>query len=276
MSKAHRHLVVDGSNIATEGRNLPSLHQLDEAVKAIASERSIDSITVIVDATFAHRIDDSEKSMFEDAVNAGEIIMPPAGVVGRGDAFILMVADKADAVVLSNDSFQEFHGEHEWLFETGRLVGGKPIEHVGWVFVDRVPVRGPASRRAVREAKDGGSAKRTSGGRSRGRSKAQATGPLGTPKSPPPSGTSNRRGTSTSEAPAKGRGSKSDSSKNTAKKSGGRGSARKTGAAQKRDTSQRSGSRRSSEEVNEPMTFLSFVTNYSIGSEVEGVVERFS
>jgi hypothetical protein len=155
MSAPTRHLVVDGSNIATEGRNLPSLQQLDEAVQGVMAERSFGSITVIVDATFAHRIEDPEKPAFEEAVEAGEIIMPPAGVVGRGDAFILQVAEKADATVMSNDSFQEFHGEHEWLFDEGRLLGGKPIEHVGWVFVDRVPVRGPASRRAVREAQDG-------------------------------------------------------------------------------------------------------------------------
>ena len=32
----------------------------------------------------------------------------------------------AGATVLSNDSFQEFHGEYEWLFDKGRLIGGKP------------------------------------------------------------------------------------------------------------------------------------------------------
>jgi hypothetical protein len=51
--------------------------------------------------------------------------------------------------VLSNDSFQEFHAEHSWLFEDGRLIGGKPIPGVGWIFTTRNPVRGPKSR-AVR------------------------------------------------------------------------------------------------------------------------------
>ena len=82
------------------------------------------------------------------------MITPPAGAIGRGDAFILEVARRADAVVLSNDSFQEFHGAHPWLFEEGRLFGGKPIPHVGWVFVPRAPVRGATSRRAVRTAKE--------------------------------------------------------------------------------------------------------------------------
>ena len=36
---------------------------------------------------------------------------------------------------MSNDSFQEFHGQYEWLFDEGRLLGGKPIPGVGWVFL---------------------------------------------------------------------------------------------------------------------------------------------
>ncbi|HEX2701209.1 MAG TPA: hypothetical protein VHM89_13490, partial [Acidimicrobiales bacterium] len=53
----------------------------------------------------------------------------------------------------SNDSFQEFHGEHEWLFNNGRLIGGKPVPGVGWIFTPRTPVRGPKSRDAMREAR---------------------------------------------------------------------------------------------------------------------------
>ena len=44
-------LVVDGSNIATEGRSLPSLQQLDEAVRALVAERSHDHVIVVVDAS---------------------------------------------------------------------------------------------------------------------------------------------------------------------------------------------------------------------------------
>ena len=110
-------------------------------------------MTVVVDASFPNRIDDSERDTFEGAVSAGEVITPPAGVIGRGDAFLLQIADRADAVVLSNDSFQEFHGTYGWLFDAGRLVGGKPVPHVGWVFMNRSPVRGPLSRRSVSDAK---------------------------------------------------------------------------------------------------------------------------
>ncbi|MEQ1786231.1 MAG: hypothetical protein ABL966_04190, partial [Acidimicrobiales bacterium] len=148
-----KHVVVDGSNLATEGRNLPSLQQLDEAVRAYLDEFKPVKVTVVVDASFPNRIDEGERATFEEAINAGEVISPPAGVIGRGDAFLLQIADRADAVVLSNDSFQEFHGQYGWLFDQGRLVGGKPVPHVGWVFMERSPVRGPLSRRSVSDAK---------------------------------------------------------------------------------------------------------------------------
>ena len=83
----------------------------------------------------------------------GEVISPPAGAIGRGDAFVLRIAERTGAIVLSNDSFQEFHGEHPWLFDDGRLVGGKPVPGVGWIFTPRLPIRGPKSRAATAEAR---------------------------------------------------------------------------------------------------------------------------
>ena len=140
--------MVDGSNLATEARVLPSLAQLDESVKAFLAEEPNSEMIIVVDATFEHRIDKSERTRFKDAELAGELVTPPAGAIGRGDAFILKIAKRAGAVVLSNDSFQEFHAEHPWLFDEGRLIGGKPIPGVGWIFTARNPVRGPVSRAA--------------------------------------------------------------------------------------------------------------------------------
>ena len=76
-------LVVDGSNIATEGRSVPSLQQLDEAVTAFIAERPHDVVIVVVDATFGHRIDPSELPRFEEAVLDGELVTPPAGAIER-------------------------------------------------------------------------------------------------------------------------------------------------------------------------------------------------
>lgn len=145
------HVVVDGSNLATEGRTVPSLAQLDEAVRAYLAEDPGAEIVVVVDASFSHRIDPSERSQLEAAELHGEVVAPPAGAIGRGDAFVLRIAERTGAVVLSNDSFQEFHEEHPWLFDDGRLVGGKPVPGVGWIFTPRRPVRGPRSRKATKD-----------------------------------------------------------------------------------------------------------------------------
>jgi hypothetical protein len=147
----HSYVVVDGSNIATEGRSVPSLAQLDDAVRQFQAEFPGTEIIVVVDATFGHRIDPSERKAFDEAVAHAELVSPPAGAVGRGDAFLLRVAERVGAQVLSNDSFQEFHAEHPWLFDEGRLIGGKPVPGVGWIFTPRSPVRGARSREALAE-----------------------------------------------------------------------------------------------------------------------------
>ncbi|HEX3393450.1 MAG TPA: S1 RNA-binding domain-containing protein [Acidimicrobiales bacterium] len=178
---ARRPVVVDGSNLATEGRSMPSLAQLDEAVRAWLAENPDDEVIVVVDASFSYRIDESERKMFEEAEDAGEVVSPPAGAVGRGDGFLLRIADRVDAAVLSNDSFQEFHGEYKWLFDTGRLLGGKPVPNVGWIFTPRTPVRGPKSRMAVRDAQ-----KATKGSRSAPVVKAIAQATAEAIEAPPP------------------------------------------------------------------------------------------
>ena len=85
--------------------------------------------------------------------------------------------------ILSNDSFQEFHGDYDWLFDEGRLIGGKPVPHVGWVFVERLPVRGPKSRQAVKDAKQ---STRSTSRSTRGTASPLADQPLPVPTAPPP------------------------------------------------------------------------------------------
>jgi len=148
-------------------------------------------ITVVVDATFGHRIDPKESNEFDEAVANNELVAPPAGAIGRGDAFVLSIANKVNAVILTNDSFQEFHGQYEWLFEEGRLIGGKPVPHIGWVFVPRLPVRGPLSRKVTAEAKRRGGRDRKAdapmadAGTVRVGS-PEASKPMPVPKAPPP------------------------------------------------------------------------------------------
>ena len=160
-------MVVDGSNVATEGRTAPSLKQLNEAVLSFMNEFPNTKITVVVDATFGHRIDKREVSEFNSAINNNELVAPPAGAVGRGDGFVLTIAEKIGASILSNDSYQEFHEQYPWLFNSGRLIGGKPVPNVGWVFIERLPVR-PSATKSVKKAS------------------REANRPMPVPKAPPP------------------------------------------------------------------------------------------
>ena len=259
---AMQHVVVDGSNIATEGRTMPSLHQLDEAVTAFLEEHRDVDLTVVVDATFGHRIADREKGEYEEAIVNGELVTPPAGAIGRGDAFVLQIADKAKAAVFSNDSFQEFHGTYDWLFDEGRLIGGKPVPHVGWVFVLRTPVRGPTSRRSTRDARGAPKpvappARSTRTAKAAKREQPPTAKPARASGAPQPKPSIGARKVSApankpvwaeteAEGPAAGR------------------SRRRRGGA------------KALESVNDPIPFLEFVGNHPAGSVVEGVVDRFS
>jgi hypothetical protein len=238
-------VVVDGSNLATEGRSTPSLAQLDEAVRAFHAERPNDEIIVVVDASFGYRIDESERKIFEEAEEAGEIVSPPAGAIGRGDGFLLRIADRIDADVLSNDSFQEFHGEYTWLFEEGRLVGGKPVPNVGWIFTPRTPVRGPKSRVATRDA-------------DRARRRASAV------TATPPEPTAAAIAEATAEAI-------SPEAPKSARRGRRRGSRAGAGAAPAVEVSGHG-----PEAINEPLPFITFIADHPLGTEVEGQVEGFT
>jgi S1 RNA binding domain/Zc3h12a-like Ribonuclease NYN domain len=249
-----RHVVVDGSNLATEGRSTPSLKQLNEAVLAYMSENPDALITVVVDATFGHRIDVTEVAEFDAAVSNNEIVAPPAGAIGRGDAFVLSIANKVNATILSNDSYQEFHGTHTWLFDEGRLVGGKPVPHIGWVFVNRLPVRGPTSRKAVSEAKRGRSTKVKP-------ASPEASQPMPVPAAPPPG--------ATLQKPARGRDSKAAAAAKPADTA-------KPVDTSKSDVDSRPEPTPRSTGTNDLLAFLTFVEHHKPGSSVNAIVENYS
>jgi hypothetical protein len=239
-------VVVDGSNIATEGRSMPSLAQLNDAVLSFREEFPDVNVTVVVDATFGHRIAKTEVAEFDAAVAHNELVAPPAGAVGRGDAFVLSIANKSGARILSNDSFQEFHGTYPWLFDEGRLVGGKPVPHVGWVFVNRVPVKGPVSRKATRVT----AADKTPSRRSASKLASQ---PMPVPTGPPPGPARSSRSKAKPDAKAEAQAADAVASPVVTKSASTRGSP-----------------------VNELLPFLDFIQHHPVGSSVSGVVESYS
>jgi hypothetical protein len=225
--------VIDGSNLATEGRTEPSLAQLKEAVAAFRAEHPGAVTTVVVDASFEHRIDPSERAEFATTEAQNEVVSPPAGAVGRGDGFLLQIADRVGATVLSNDSFQEFHADYEWLFEPGRLIGGKPVPGVGWIFSLRRPVRGIVSRKTIQKAKQDDKTAKPDKKVQKAIAEATASAMEG------------------------------DSTKRRRRR-GGRG--RSSGKTEESEP----------EAVNEPATFLQFVIDHRLGTEVSGEVDSFA
>jgi hypothetical protein len=279
--KQRSHLVVDGSNIATEGRNLPSMAQLEDALDAFVKEHPFKVVTVIVDATFGHRISPKEKRWYEEAISSGGMITPPAGAIGRGDAFILEVARRADAVVLSNDSFQEFHGGHPWLFEEGRLYGGKPIPHVGWVFVPRAPVRGATSRRAVRTAKerDGDPAPepRAATPKPDAAPKRDAAPKADSASVVDAARTNERRSRSSARAPRETKATRAATAAvvdDVTPSSTTAPSVTPKATTAPSSTSESAGDRSTS--FNDPAAYRAFARKYPVGSPVEITIERFS
>jgi hypothetical protein len=236
-----RRVVVDGSNLATEGRSQPSLSQLNHAVDAFRKEHADDDVIVVVDASFGYRIDEAERKEYEQAELAGAIVSPPAGAIGRGDGFLLQIADRIGATVLSNDSFQEFHGEYSWLFGEGRLVGGKPVPGVGWIFTPRAPVRGPKSRIAVQEAKAKSPKAKAKKAPAKAKPKEKAKAKQKTPE------VVEVIAEATADAIAPERGKRR----------------RRRGKAP-------------ADPVNEPLPFITFIANHPLGSDVEGSVESFA
>ena len=285
-----KHVVVDGSNIATEGREAPSLAQLDEAVQAFLEEYSPEVVTVVVDATFPNRIAVSERAAYEDAVAANELITPPAGAIGRGDGFVLQIARRANATILSNDSFQEFHGMYPWLFERGRLIGGKPVPHVGWVFMERAPVRGPTSRRAVSEArKEARSEKASVSSPAAGTDEAIA--PVGSPAKRSVRGGRTRKSAAddASAAPVSPNGSSEQLASSpdddpvaipvvaaTAATEGPEDSAGARSGGRKARAAAIDKANGGIDPYNDPLPFIEFVGAHAVGSLVEATIERFS
>ena len=308
--------MVDGSNLATEGRSSPSLKQLDEAVRAYAAEDPEASIIVVVDATFEHRVPEAERDEVRNAMLNGEIVSPPAGAIGRGDAFVLRIAERTGATVLSNDSFQEFHGEHPWLFDEGRLVGGKPVPGVGWIFTPRLPIRGPKSRAATAEAKAkkdpesapakaaelARAAKKAAKRAAKAKKSAKKAPPVDTswpltPTAPPPGRAKvdpafssaideaveealhparAEKARGTTKKAAPPKGSKGKKEE-PGKQRDGKGSAGKAPTPAPAPVDRKKKNRPSPPPaVNEPLSFINFVAAYSVGSTIEGEVVSFT
>ncbi|MFG2504929.1 Hsp70 family protein [Streptomyces rubiginosohelvolus] len=158
---ASKALVVDGSNLAWIGRSprrpgvygrddRPSYAQLLSARDALTSRYPDAVLHVVVDATFRHKVAEEERAAVDSALGTGDLIQPPAGTEGKGDALVTAIAQDTDGIVVTNDNFAELQGRYPWLRDKERVLGATLSQGM-WVFTPRtcVPPRHRIARTDV-------------------------------------------------------------------------------------------------------------------------------
>lgn len=130
--------VVDGSNLAYNGRGRASLARLYSALEELREQHPGAQTIVIVDANFRHVVADEEKVEVDREVTNGALHRVPARTVGGADVYLLEIARRKNGTVVSNDGFREHTDHHSWLSAEGRLLGAEEIAGV-WVFKERRP-----------------------------------------------------------------------------------------------------------------------------------------
>ncbi|MFD5118522.1 Hsp70 family protein [Streptomyces sp. NPDC058385] len=143
-------MVVDGSNLAWIGRSpawpgryepddRPSYAQLVAAREALAAKYPEADIQIVVDATFRHRVAEGERGAVTAALNKGELMQPPPGTEGKGDALVAAIAQECGGMVVTNDNYVELQDRYPWLREPGRVLGAT-LAKKAWIFTPRTCV----------------------------------------------------------------------------------------------------------------------------------------
>jgi hypothetical protein len=107
-----RALVVDGANVAYEGRSKDGKPKLANvlAMHEELERRGFQPI-VMADAALYHAIDD--RAQFGALVERQVIHQAPAQT--EADDFNLQLNEECDARVVTNDRFEPYQDEHHWI-----------------------------------------------------------------------------------------------------------------------------------------------------------------
>jgi hypothetical protein len=105
-------IVVDGANVAyieeSKGGE-PKVSNL-VAVRQALEKRGYEPV-IIVDASLRHQVDDPDQ--LEALIEDQKIRQAPAGT--DADYFILQFAEQKDALVVSNDEFEQYQDQFPWI-----------------------------------------------------------------------------------------------------------------------------------------------------------------
>ncbi len=142
--------VVDGSNLAwarlTEDGH-PRVDNLLLARTALA-ERGYQAL-VVVDAALRHQLGQRDAAELDRQVHAQEVIQAPAAT--DADLWVLSIAEHHGAPVVSNDRFDEYRADFEWVDQ--RRVAVVFVEHAALLQGGALDGSGrpPATPAALRE-----------------------------------------------------------------------------------------------------------------------------
>ena len=114
MKASRGKVVVDGSNAAfgtTRQRNAkPTFANLRLVLDELV-HREFTEITVVVDASLRHRVTDPEG--IEKVKSKGKYMQVPANT--DADEFIIKIARKAGAYIVTNDTFKDYREKDKWV-----------------------------------------------------------------------------------------------------------------------------------------------------------------
>ena len=124
-----RTAVVDGANVAFLERTRDDKPKVSNIVAVCqALEQEGYTSIIIVDASLRHQVDDPDQ--LEGLFDKGVVRQAPAGT--QADFFVLATADIEDALVVSNDTFEEYQRQYPWIADrrvTLMIIGGEVILH---------------------------------------------------------------------------------------------------------------------------------------------------
>lgn len=138
-------ILVDASNVARSPGAAPDVKKLATCREELSLKFPDASIILVADASLPRLVEqdseESDKALLKQMISNDHLTIVPPGTPGKADSFILRLADGSSGVVVSNDSYREFHNDYPWLFDEGRLLGHTYVPTVGWQFSLRFPVR---------------------------------------------------------------------------------------------------------------------------------------
>lgn len=111
---AGKTIVVDGANVAWSEQTSDRKPRVANivAMRQALEEEGYDPI-IIIDASLRYDVDDPDQ--LEGLIDGQHVRQSPAGT--EADYFILMTAEQQKANIVSNDTFEKYKDDYDWIWD---------------------------------------------------------------------------------------------------------------------------------------------------------------